>query len=358
MKPVDAPQPRADRETSPYALHVRDILGAVEEGQHALDAAQTDRSREREFEFQPARRTLAVTVVAVVALLLLGAGAVAALLRSDSPIHGPAPAPAGAAASGDTGPEMQGLLDRTADSRLVVGRTSFAAAGPQTLSFRVLDASGAPIRQYAIEATKPLHLILVRSDLASFQHLHPTLDAAGTWHVRANFASEGTYRMYADFAPAGAGRRVLGTELHVGRDHPHTGLPTPTRTVTAGGDTVHLSATRFRPGATSTLSLHVVARDGSDVRDLQPYLGTFGHAVLVNATTMGYQHTHPTSTSRGPGIDFLVTLPDAGRYRGFVQYRHGGVLHTAAFTLVADPHAPAPSKDAATGMADMPGMQM
>ena len=55
-------------------------------------------------------------------------------------------------------------------------------AGPQTpLRFQILGPDGAPVTAYRNEHDKDLHLIAVRRDLSHFQHVHPVLDAQGTW---------------------------------------------------------------------------------------------------------------------------------------------------------------------------------
>ena len=42
------------------------------------------------------------------------------------------------------------------------------------------------------------------------------------------------------------------------------------------------------------------------------------------------------STAPGPHIDFATTAPSAGAYRLFLDFQHGGVVRTAAFTVDGD----------------------
>ena len=83
------------------------------------------------------------------------------------------------------------------------------------LQFRIVSSTGAPVKRYATVHEKLLHLIVVRNDLASFQHVHPTLDDDGTWRVPMNLARAGDYRVFADFMPAGGPALTLGANLHV-----------------------------------------------------------------------------------------------------------------------------------------------
>ena len=55
-----------------------------------------------------------------------------------------------------------------------VGRTG-------DLSFRILDTDGRALTSFATSHEKRLHLIVVRTDGTEFRHVHPTLDADGTW---------------------------------------------------------------------------------------------------------------------------------------------------------------------------------
>lgn len=56
-----------------------------------------------------------------------------------------------------------------------------AAGVPGVVLFHIKTYDGPPLTDYSAEQTKDLHLYLVRSDLAVFRHLHPTLDRGRTW---------------------------------------------------------------------------------------------------------------------------------------------------------------------------------
>ena len=43
---------------------------------------------------------------------------------------------------------------------------------------------------------------------------------------------------------------------------------------------------------------------------------------------LAFLHVHPD----GDDVAFATEFPSAGRYRLFLQFRHGGRVHTAAFT--------------------------
>ena len=45
--------------------------------------------------------------------------------------------------------------------------------------------------------------------------------------------------------------------------------------------------------------------------------------------------TAPGARAAGPRIPFVAEVPSDGRYRLFLEFRHGGAVHTAGFTLAA-----------------------
>ncbi|MFD0362128.1 hypothetical protein ACFQZZ_11820 [Nocardia sp. GCM10030253] len=223
--------------------------------------------------------------------------------------------------------------------RLDTAQTTAAANVP--LRFRILDQAGTPVTRYARSHDKDLHLIVVRRDMVGFQHVHPTLDQAGTWSVPMDLTRAGDYRVFADFTPEGGENLTLGADLRVAGNYDARPLPAPATTSTVGGYTVTMNGA-VTPGQTSTITLSV-SRDGKPVTDLQPYLAAYGHLVALRAADLGYLHVHPEGhpgdgiTPAGPGITFAVTAPSAGDYRLFLDFQHEGVVRTAEFTLTVAP---------------------
>ena len=82
--------------------------------------------------------------------------------------------------------------------RLTVDAHGLREGESGTVAFRILDSDGSPVRDYDVEHTKRMHMIVVRRDLTDFQHLHPTQDGAGVWSARRTFHAPGDYRLFAD----------------------------------------------------------------------------------------------------------------------------------------------------------------
>lgn len=241
--------------------------------------------------------------------------------------------------------ELPGGLQSTQDGYTLELADPIAAAQADVpLRFRILSPTGAPVKRFVETHDKLLHLIVVRNDLAVFQHVHPTLDAEGTWTVPLNLTRAGDYRVFADFLPSGGPALTLGANLHVAGKYDPQPLPPASTTAQVDGFTVKLSGTpKANDASMLTLS---VERDGKPVDDLQPYLGAYGHLVAVRASDLAYLHVHPMgepgdgTTAPGPDIVFHTTFPSTGSYRLFLDFQHGDVVRTAAFTVNVSEAAP------------------
>ena len=200
------------------------------------------------------------------------------------------------------------------------------------LSFRVLGPDGAPVTAYDTVHEQDLHLVVVRRDLTGYQHVHPTLAPDGTWTTTVAL-QPGSWRVLADSTPTDLGSGlVLGADLAVGGAWEPVPPPAPSATAEVDGYTVALDGDLVA-GQESEVVL-TVTRDGVPVTDLQPHLGARGHLVALRAGDLGYLHVHPTGGS-GAEVRFAVRVPAAGDHRLFLDFRHGDVVRTAAFSLTA-----------------------
>lgn len=250
--------------------------------------------------------------------------------------------------------ELPGGLQTTQDGYTLALDDSIATANPDVpLKFQILSATGAPVKRYVEKHDELLHLIVVRNDLAVFQHVHPKLDEQGTWSVPLDLSRAGDYRVFADFMPSGGPALTLGANLHVAGKYDPQPLPPAAQTAEVDDYTVTLRGTP-KANDPSMLTLSV-SRDGKPVDDLQPYLGAYGHLVAVRAPDLAYLHVHPMSepdggtAASGPEIGFHTTFPSTGSYRLFLDFQHRDAVRTAAFTVnvtdAASTTAPAPSGD-------------
>ncbi|WP_214364369.1 hypothetical protein [Pseudonocardia sp. H11422] len=268
---------------------------------------------------------------------------------------GPAVAPAGAATTGaggtghgatspdghahGTGSEPSlGLASTQAGYTFVPENTSFEVGRTAEFAFRITGSDGDPVTEFDVEHDKELHLVVIRRDAAGFQHLHPTLGPDGVWRTPLTLPGGGVWRAYADFVPTGGPALTLGTDLFVpGGFVPFTHALS--RVAEVDGYQVRLDGALTTDGPARVFA--TISRDGAPVTDLEPYLGAFGHLVALRQGDLAYLHVHPDAampapTDRsGPGIAFTAEIPSAGGYRLFLDFSHGGTVHTAEFTVSA-----------------------
>ncbi len=312
---------------------------------------------------------------AALALLVTGAYAVgtavgplsaATATGGHGAMPGEAPAGAGAAGHGDshsgtvagTANQPAGLASSRGGYTLTPTDPTLTPGTAETFSFRITGPDGAPVTAFDVEHDKRMHLIVVRRDTTGFQHLHPEMDAGGTWTVPLAVPAAGSYRAFADFAPTGGEPTTLGVDLSAPGDFAPV-THTESRTAQVDGYTVELTGDLV-PGRASPVAL-AVARDGRPVTDLQPYLGAYGHLVALREGDLAYLHVHPEGspgdgvTPAGPRIPFVAEVPSAGTYRLFLDFQHDGVVRTAEFTVptgAVGPASPSPAAPAESAPGD------
>jgi Domain of unknown function (DUF4396) len=239
---------------------------------------------------------------------------------------------------------VRGLSVAEGGMRVEMASSTARAGIPTTLEYRVVDEGGNPVTDFEIEHTKPMHLIVVRRDLTGFQHLHPTMRADGTWTTPVTLPEAGSYRVYADFVNDGENRTLAG-DLNVDGPVDWRALPAAGDVArTADSYEVRLEGGGSTAGGGGELAFSV-SRDGQPVQ-VQEYLGADGHLVALRESDLAFLHVHPVEGEHaGSGneaapegsmeaepIRFETDFPSAGSYRLFLQFKHDGRVHTAAFT--------------------------
>ncbi|WP_327111406.1 hypothetical protein OHB12_25635 [Nocardia sp. NBC_01730] len=265
----------------------------------------------------------------------------------DSTAHADGAAPGGSRSADVPG----GMLATDRGYTLRLDTTQTTAAPNVPLRFHILNQDGAPVTRYVRSHDKDLHLIVVRRDMAAFQHVHPVLDGNGSWSVPLDLTRSGDYRVFADFTPEGGDNLILGADLRVAGGYDPQPLPPAATSTTVGGYTATLDGSVI-PGQASKVTVSV-QREDKPVTDLQPYLGAYGHLVALRAADLAYLHVHPDGhpgdgvTAAGPGITFYVTAPSAGDYRLFLDFQHEDVVRTAEFTVTVAPNTTTPAAEPA-----------
>jgi len=81
-------------------------------------------------------------------------------------------------------------------------------------------------------------------------------------------------------------------------------------------------------GEKTLLYFHLEPAEG-----LEPYLGVWGHMLIVSDDLVDMIHTHPFIADGGPQVQFDVIFPRARVYRVWVQFQRKGVVDTVAFNV-------------------------
>ncbi len=222
-----------------------------------------------------------------------------------------------------------------------------------TILFRIYDAAtGNQQLLFRKNYEKFMHLIIVDQSLNYFNHIHPESDGEG-FTITTQFPHAGRYHLYTDFQPFGAIEQQIGFTVFVGDTKEASTMSdqSDTRTTKVFGDYAvslsyphPLSAATISSGQQQISFTITNAKTNQPVTNLKPYLGAFGHLVMINTKTFAYVHVHPTVTASslpsatgGPLVAFLplglYNPVQAGTYRLFAQFNPDNKLFTADFTI-------------------------
>lgn len=222
---------------------------------------------------------------------------------------------------------------------------------PTRIMFTVrVPGSGDVVTRFETVHEKRYHLFVVSRDMEVFQHIHPEQQPDGRWMIDVTLPKAGSYQLLSDFLPTGGSPQFVGRTLETAdfdgdleSQSAHL-EPDTTLTRTVGSVTAHveLEPSILVEGQFGHLAFTMTdAKTGRPVTDLQPYLGAFGHALILSEDMRDYVHSHPfegpdSDISKGfggPTVTFEGYMPRAGRYRAWSQFQRNGEVITVPFTL-------------------------
>ena len=212
-----------------------------------------------------------------------------------------------------------------------------------TVRFTVRESrTNTVVRRFEQVHERLFHLFLLSQDLEHFEHLHPTLAPDGSLDLTLRLPRPGPYHFFADFLPAGGVPQLLHSAL-VSADYDGT-LANAERPLTpdltdkiVNGVRIRLETPEQLAGREQIISCWLEdAKTGEPVKDLEPYLGAWGHLLIVSSDLQDVVHSHPVaavSDEGGPRIGFQQRFPRTGRYRMWAQFQRGGEIAVAQFTI-------------------------
>jgi hypothetical protein len=228
-----------------------------------------------------------------------------------------------------------------------------------------------------------MHLYMIRwPEMDAVFHLHPVLAGKGDFRVALPAMPQGKYRLFGDVVhsngmpetlvasievPAKMIGGALGAEDAEGRPQPlDHGMLGSSYTLPDRYVMVWDRPEKITANTAYAFRFRLLDEDGNPATDMQPYLGMAGHAAFVKTDGTVFAHTHPegsaamaammladNSQSKGMSekmamnmpmhsaamsnvVEFPYGFPSAGRYRIFIQMKHGTTVETGTFDAIVE----------------------
>ena len=241
----------------------------------------------------------------------------------------------------------------TADYALSVTTEPRAVKAGQKTKFRIAirhPLTGEAVTQFAEVHDKLFHFFIVSRDMTQFFHEHPVLEKDGSFTIEHVIPKSGHYMLFSDFMPVGGGPQMIasplvtaGFEGDIASSSPNL-KPDTSLVKTANGVTIDLQIdpAKMIAGEEADVPIHFEdEKTGAPVKNLQRYLGAFGHAMMLSEDMTEHVHAHPAemlegtaiTEGGGPDLTFHALFPKPGHYRIWVQFQRNNVLSTVPFTV-------------------------
>ncbi|AFZ23508.1 hypothetical protein Cylst_1208 [Cylindrospermum stagnale PCC 7417] len=210
---------------------------------------------------------------------------------------------------------------------------------PTPLVIDIRDSAGKAVSKFDTFQEKLMHLIVVREDLASFDHVHPDYKGNGRFEVNASFPTPGSYTLISDYKPSGNKESVSLMKLTIPGSTPlPKDLEKFEKTKILSSTKVNLTPAdkTIKAGKEVTLKFDIKdAKNNQPIKDLQPYLGEKGHLVIIKSssplTVSDYIHAHALKDTPEGQVQFMTKFPQAGTYKIWMQFNRNGKINTADF---------------------------
>ena len=211
------------------------------------------------------------------------------------------------------------------------------------------------VKYFNMTHDKLFHLFIVSQDMTEFQHIHPTFERDGSFTIDTVLPIAGNYKIYSDLYPHDGAPQVLQKNISTAGYTKDllAGQPRlkPDTSLTKVADGLKVALT-LEPqdiiaGQPVTLKYNLTdAQSGQPIKDLVPYLGAWGHTLILSEDQSDYVHSHPeevvpdtpdkSKLRGGPNVTFNAFFPKPGNYRIWSQFQRGETLTTVSFTVRAE----------------------
>jgi hypothetical protein len=211
------------------------------------------------------------------------------------------------------------------------------------LQFSVRETkTKAIVKDFDIAHTMLAHLLLVSNDLSWFAHEHPEQQPDGTFTHKQIFPFGGEFYTFLDVAPRGAGSQILIGSVKVAGNvqAPVPLVPSGTTNTVDGIKATIKGTTNIPLGRSLPITFQLTdTKTGDAITDLEPYLGAYGHLMIIHADGQTVVHSHPAEDEAGISqskrgiVTFNARFPKSGIYKAWGQFQRGGKVVTIPFVF-------------------------
>jgi hypothetical protein len=221
-----------------------------------------------------------------------------------------------------------------------------------------------------------MHLYAIREpQMDAVFHLHPSPAGDDAMHITLPSMPPGTYKLFADVVYRNGFPETETSTITIPSGQPNTPLDAedasaappplsqgdlgPAYTLPDGYTMVFDRPATITANTGYAFRFHLLDPAGKPATDMQPYLGMAGHAAFVKSDFSTFAHTHPDGSAAMPAlmlaenstasalgsaptmsmaadpitstVEFPYGFPSPGRYRVFIQMKHGDTVETGVF---------------------------
>lgn len=210
--------------------------------------------------------------------------------------------------------------------------------------------TGVRVTEFGEVHDRLFHLFIVSRDMKQFFHEHPTPQKDGTFTITHTLPAAGQYMLFSDFMPVGGSPQLISTPLttagfdgDIAASWPNLKAdPTLVKTINGVKVEMQVEPAKLIAGEESDVPIHLTdEKTGQPIKDLQRYLGAWGHVMMLSEDMTEHVHSHPEEQLEGttimdgggPDMVFHALFPKPGHYRIWLQFQRQNVLSTIPFTV-------------------------
>jgi hypothetical protein len=212
------------------------------------------------------------------------------------------------------------------------------ASGQTFFKFKLLDEFGMDIKDtdLKINHEKLLHFLVAKDDLSVFEHLHPEYKN-NYWEVSAKNLNKGSYNLYTDITLNSGVAKTIMNSVDIEGKTTIKNIPKISINSSAkiGDYQAEIVEKDIETGSSHPLTFKIT-KLGSGISNIDPYLGAYGHVVIIDQIDpMNFVHAHPVTDKKPTDsvVKFETKLPKPGTYTIFAQFNIGGDVKIFPITV-------------------------